>query len=543
MFYFIPAWFSQGRWMEQEQAWYVRRMQSEMDDTVKQIQLFDRQKIMPYKILLLSHAPNFRHFLHRQSVFHAPYWSVFDAIQGFTHHKQKTISFLDMEWPQGIEFLYSNFAVIAMLNGERYALINFGEDGNMITIDRYQNGQLSKRNIFDDRGFISAVAVFEGGRETQKFFMDENGEWKICRNADGQVLINKKSCFYVIPANGEYKQLPFAKTAYNSMDELIAEVLAAYLSASAETDDIYCIAVHSLLAEMMARFMAGRKTILSVWNARPIPNDSAAMQKLLYRASAIVGDTHEELENLHSKYNLNKNKLVEITPFDSRVEFGISQQIKEQRILVPVDNITDELFTDIIINLAEYMRTNEKARIHLFTRNALYSRCDDLLQKTRNILKSHNLPEDWAIRKDTKSVKLASLLDEPEEEIPQLFFADQCIDELAVSKCLRTQRVMVDMAPTPDLFLQIGCITMGIPQIVHKKTNYVVPSANGRINSDINTLGSDLQFYLDGLGNWNAAVVASYEIAQNFTATQLVGKWKEVIERVGTNTDFTAWTK
>ena len=81
MLYFIPAWYLENEWKEDEQFWYRRRMKTETDDTVKQIQLFQRNSICEYKILLLSYAPNFRHFLHRQSAFRVPYWSVFDAIQ------------------------------------------------------------------------------------------------------------------------------------------------------------------------------------------------------------------------------------------------------------------------------------------------------------------------------------------------------------------------------------------------------------------------------------------------------------------------------
>ena len=84
MLHFIPAWYQQNTWHENEQKWYVRRMHTEFDDTVKQIQLFHRNKVYPYQILLLSFSPNFRHFLHRQGVYHAPYWSCFDAIQEIT---------------------------------------------------------------------------------------------------------------------------------------------------------------------------------------------------------------------------------------------------------------------------------------------------------------------------------------------------------------------------------------------------------------------------------------------------------------------------
>lgn len=127
MLYFIPAWYLKNDWKEDEQFWYRRRMKTETDDTVKQVQLFQRNLIYENKILLLSYAPNFRHFLHRQSVFRVPYWSVFDAIQEVGRKKQAVLSFHNLKWPRDIEFIYTPFSIIAMLNHERYAKIEFGE--------------------------------------------------------------------------------------------------------------------------------------------------------------------------------------------------------------------------------------------------------------------------------------------------------------------------------------------------------------------------------------------------------------------------------
>lgn len=93
MLHFIPAWYQQDTWCENEQKWYVRRMHTEFDDTVKQVQLFHRSSVYPYQILLLGFSPNFRHFLHRQGVFHAPYWSCFDAIQEITRKKAQVFSY------------------------------------------------------------------------------------------------------------------------------------------------------------------------------------------------------------------------------------------------------------------------------------------------------------------------------------------------------------------------------------------------------------------------------------------------------------------
>ena len=145
MLYFIPAWYLNKEWKENEQLWYKRRMQTETDDTVKQIQLFQRNSICEYEILLLSYAPNFRHFLHRQSAFRVPYWSVFDAMQEVRRKKQALLSFHNLNWPKDTEFIYTPFSVLAMRGNERYAQIEFGEYGNLIQVDLYQIGRASCR--------------------------------------------------------------------------------------------------------------------------------------------------------------------------------------------------------------------------------------------------------------------------------------------------------------------------------------------------------------------------------------------------------------
>ena len=165
MLYFIPAWYLKNEWKENEQLWHIRRTQTETDDTVKQVQLFQRNHICGYEILLLSHAPNFRHFLHRQSVFRAPYWSVFDAIQEVRRRKQAMFSFHNLNWPRDTEFVYTPFSVIAMLLGEMYANIEFGEYGNPIQVDLYRNGQITRKNINDEMGVISCKEVYQNGKK------------------------------------------------------------------------------------------------------------------------------------------------------------------------------------------------------------------------------------------------------------------------------------------------------------------------------------------------------------------------------------------
>lgn len=186
MLQFIPAWYADGTWCKREQHWHARRMYTEFDDTVKHIQLFHRNQIHPFQIMLLSYAPNFRHFLHRQGVFHAPYWSCFDAIQGIQRKKPALLSYHSLKWPEGTEFLYTMFVIVALVDGEKYAELEFGEDGNLIEIELYRDNQVVRKNIYDDRGFLSSTVVYKGGnRFVRTFWVNpEFGECAIILQMD-----------------------------------------------------------------------------------------------------------------------------------------------------------------------------------------------------------------------------------------------------------------------------------------------------------------------------------------------------------------------
>lgn len=524
MLYFIPAWYLKNDWKEDEQFWYKRRMKTELDDTVKQIQLFQRNHICENKILLLSYAPNFRHFLHRQSAFRVPYWSVFDAIQEVRRKKQALLSFHNLNWPQNIEFVYTPFSIIAMLNGEQYANVEFGEYGNLIQVDLYQNGQVSRKNIYDDRGFVSCTTVYENGNKLYDWYLTDQGVWKLCHFADGHVAVNPRSKEYLIASPRGEALIPFQKGRYESMEEVIEEVFACALQSVRDTD-IFCAAAHARHLPLLDRLLAGKKTIFSVFQQR-LPLDSKPALAALSRGSCIVTDSEENLNLLSKQKELEHIPKINIPPYDTRVDPGISQQLSVQKILFPVDHLRPEIMEQAIKYMAEYLKEHKDVRVHLFTRNAAPDRKDTLLKRTSEILEYNGYPPQWSGREDKNK---SEFLMDSVEPIPALFAVEQCINELSVNKCVREQRLVVDLADRPDMFLQILCVSMGTPQILRTATQYMLPGKNGRINADISRLGDDLKYYLESLGNWNQASIQSFELGKKHTTQHLIDQWKEVI--------------
>ena len=231
------------------------------------------------------------------------------------------------------------------------------------------------------------------------------------------------------------------------------------------------------------------------------------------------------------------DNMKDITPFDSRADFGISQQLNVQKILVPVDGMEDATFAKLIQRLGEYLPQNDNAQVHLFTRQADYGRERRLLEQAREALRDAGLEEDWAVE-EVKGAMAENDLDEL-DSVPVKFFVEQCVDELSVSKCMREQRLIIDMRNTSELYLRIAAISVGIPQIVYTETQFVEHGKNGFVMKDMEKLSDAIDFYLKSLSNWNEAMVYSYEMGKNYTTGVLIEEWKEVIDFVGQDSGIT----
>lgn len=531
MLHFIPAWHQENTWHENEQKWYVRRMHTEFDDTVKQVQLFHRNGVYPYQILLLSFSPNLRHFLHRQGVYHAPYWSCFDAIQEVKRKKAVLLSYHNMKWPDHVEFVYTPFVMTALLRGEKYAQIEFGEDGNPIEIDIYRKGLLYRRNIYDDRGFVSCTTVYRDGQPYYQDYLMENGRWKLrCFQNDGHVEVNPDAPGYYLSYGEREETRTFSRIRYDNMGQVIQEALSSYLELTDEKD-LFCAAMDRRHVDVLKEVLKGKRTILSFFGDRYDYEKDPGAGEMAAAAGRIVADSREQSRRIRETVGGAEGKITEISPYDTRVDFGVSQQLKVQKILVPVDGMESGELEKLIKILGTYLMNNDSARVHLFTRRAEYDRKDRILEQVREYLKSAGLTEEWG-RKEQRETVAENDVDR-QETIDARFFVEQCVDELSVSKCVREQRVVVDMRKSPRLYLQIMAVSAGIPQITIRETQFVEHGKNGQVLQDMDQLADALGFYLDGLSNWNDAMVHSYELGRRYSSEALINQWKEVIGSLG----------
>lgn len=561
-------------WCENEQQWYKRRLKSEFDETIKQITLFHRNVDRPYRILVLGYSPNFRHFLHRQGMYRSKYWSCFDAIAQVRRKKVAVLSYHDIKWPKGLEFVYSPFSIIALQGDMKYAQVEFGEDGNPISIDMFEDGKICRRNYYDDRGFVSSTIIYENGIEQYQDFLMENGIWKIREyKNDGHVVVNQTCPDYdVVPdaktgKAGEPVEMRFTKAEYDSLEAVIEEVFASYVNLTRQNDNFF-VAMHPLHIRVAEHVLKGKRVIATFFenrfdftqtsqaadfleHAENIITDSDYTTKLIMtnlsgnndiNSDLQAGSAQETGEITADKISVNSEPvrlhITDIPPYDTRMDFGISSQLRVQNILVPVDGLTEDAFAWIIKELADYLTINDLARVHFFTRDASWGREDAIKNDTAELLDSMGYDSRWVTGDGEAAYGFGGSgtdafaeneLGDIEKPVEQRFFVDVCVDERDISKCINEQRVILDMRGTMDVFVYVTAISKGVPRISLSADQFLIPSKNGMVIDDFSDIGRSLTYYLDSFENWNQALVECYELGQKYTTSVLLEKWRKVL--------------
>ena len=212
-------------------------------------------------------------------------------------------------------------------------------------------------------------------------------------------------------------------------------------------------------------------------------------------------------------------------------EIGISGHLTVQKILVAVDDLPLDNFEKLVLIFAKYFEENDKARVCFFSRKADVGLPKKLLSHTRQVLESNGYDSRMALEDDDNNTAENTLDDM--EEVPIKFFVEQCVDELSASKCIREQRLIINLSNSANLYLQISGVSFGIPQVVSEESQYVRHGLNGQIVKHFEDLPKVLNYYLSSLNNWNNAMIQAYEIGENYTTRRLVEKWKEVVKSIG----------
>lgn len=520
MYYFIPAWYgSERRWHADLIPWHSSYFRFEFDDTLNQIRLFQKQELQA-KLLVLSYQPHLRYFLHRQGVLETEVYSIFDDLQDFHDLHTQVLNLRDIEWDSDCQFLYSPFAIIVQKKGKKYAQIEHGVEGFISDIRYFDpNGQMSKRYIMDDRGFVSSVIYFEDGQAMYQDYLDPKGIWRFREyiQEEGRIEINPIFAYR------------FKLLNYRNMEHLVAEFFDKYLKKNQKKQDIFIIPSHPYHDQFIFDHIpSGNPKILSLFINRNSQNTFRELSVSIERASLVLVDREDSLQLLQELYPELSNKFYHLSSFDTRLRLGRSQTRKTSFIYYQL-NFKEGIDEEGIYQILDFVSKTKDVELifgTFATDEERLEQFEDLIQKIiQERIDSQSLEKDAGYG-DSENPLEDNKVEELRYQVVNMN------DELDLIKTLEFVRLIVDLSKLPHLYTQIAGISAGLPQINRVRTVYVDHLKNGYLISDLSELQKAIHYYLDTLKEWNQALIYSVEKIKEHTGQMFLEKLQNWIGEI-----------
>lgn len=522
MFYFIPSWYdSQRKWYTETPLWFRVFERMTFDDTVNQLKMFDAAGENP-TLLLLSYQPQLRYFLHKQGVLSTAHWSFFDDIQNIVTQETRGINFKDLAWPAGTHFIYTPFLAYAVVGEKTIAEIHFAENGNLLYVEFQQEGRSDKRYVFDDRGFLSSILYYQEGQVHHQDYLNPQGVWQVREFLDGrdwQLEVNPSA------------DHAFEQSFYDSWEDLIKERLYQFQEQQMAADARIVIAADSQHNQLLAQVFATKRKVYSFFGDRFDLAKREELADLVRDAYLFVVDSEQlekKLQEHLTTYGLLGSVPVSrVTPFDTRLRLGRSQEVKDLIIYFLVDGLSQQDYQLTLERILGLMEENPLIHLQLVSYEGHRSKEaweKDLLQ----LIESKYDRERFTSFKSDES---ENHLDGEEEIELTAVSVHIFSNENQIITALDTARLVLDLREVPDLYTQIASISAGIPQINRLHSEYVNHRENGWVLAEEPDLIEAITYYFDGLSNWNRSLVYAVQKMADYTSGRIISQWKELLER------------
>ncbi|MBP2622967.1 accessory Sec system protein Asp1 [Streptococcus oricebi] len=515
MYYVIPAWYGQERaWQMDLLPWYRTVQRLEFDDSIHQLRIL--QELGQGQILLLAYMPQLRYFLHRQDIYETKVYSVFDDLQDIQSDQMQVLQIKDFSWPSDCDFIYTPFLVMVYRQDQLYAHIEFGQEGFISQLKFFENQSLSQVQLLDDRGFVSSILYYDGDRLSHQDYLNPQGDWRFRRYEDGKSP-------HALVINPRY-QTDFKAPSYQSWEDLIFERLADHLAGLQLAESNFILAAHPNHQEALFNlFPPEAAKILSFFVDRNRLEELDQLGALIERADLVLTDRKDLLAGLNEHFPAAKAKFHHSPSFDSRLQLGLSQRRKESKIYYQLD-LNQILNEYALFKILQFVGQNPLTELVLAVYNGQEEGLKRVEAKVWELIEDYLKPEDF-IKKASKNPQSENQLEENQEIVYRLEVKN-ITDELSLIQELEYSRLIVDLNQEPHLYTQLAGISAGLPQINLVASEYVSHLENGYILSEIAELPQVANYYLEGLKNWNQALVYSIDKIAQHTGQQLIERWQ-----------------
>ncbi|MBZ6003533.1 accessory Sec system protein Asp1 [Leuconostoc gelidum subsp. aenigmaticum] len=525
MIYFIPNWQS------------LSAGPTDFDDIVHQLKMFQESSI-DVELILPTYLPNIRYQLNRQGLMNIKYWSVFDDLQNVETAVGLPVKMDDLNFPKNTELIYTPTCIIARCHQVVIAKIYYSEFGFVNNVVYFKNNSAVEKVIFDDRGFISSSILFnDQGLQVKMNYFDNQNNIKIQHNIlTNQVRIKSMSRIL----------------SYDSMADLIINYLKQHLQKdksqhtlviSASLHNGYLTQLSSLNCRMIISFFGNRFDF----------RNHEVLRKYLSVANTVVVDTQFSKTKLVELYQSDETvndqyTIRELPPFDARLKLGDSQSSKLKKIYWYIDDMSTEQLSKVTqIIIANII---EKKQLSLLITSRNNDKINTVMKQMFMVTKKlYQVNEDsfiyqaaWQKINDDSENKLSNAelgnleaTQEWQDAMKTILTMQRLEGKLIRSENdvitgLQNARLILDLNQSPDVYLQISGLSVGLPQINLTESAYVVDKENGLIIDNIDQLEDALAYYLDALQHWNEALVYNVAQIEKYSGENNVQRWIQLLE-------------
>lgn len=253
MKYFVPSWhLGIGDWASTQQN-------ITFDDAIGNMRIMNHAD-ENYGLIIGDYKPQLITQLNAEGVAPTDTLAAFDWIQDTAlQDNSRIVDIQDFNWPKGTYFEYGPFSVDAICNDEHIARLLFNNIGQILRIERWQNGCHQEDIIMDTRGFVSSIQTFDKQNQLQKtIFFNLHGDWRVIEDAKtGRCHINSRY------------QGDFTQSDYASRHDLINEAIASLIQKRLDKDSDQIVLTADDQQIIDLKQFNGFKTIIqaSQWHA------------------------------------------------------------------------------------------------------------------------------------------------------------------------------------------------------------------------------------------------------------------------------------
>lgn len=518
MKYFVPSWHLDiGDWASTQQN-------ITFDDAIGDMRIMNHAD-EDYGLIIGDYKPQLITQLNAEGVAPTDTLAAFDWIQNTAlQDNSRIVDIQDFNWPRGTYFEYGPFSVDAICNDEHIARLLFNNIGQILRIERWQNGCHQEDIIMDTRGFVSSIQTFDKQNQLQKtIFFNLYGDWRVIEDAKtGRCHINSRY------------QGDFTQSDYASRHDLINEAIASLIQKRLDKDSDQIVLTADDQQIIDLKQFNGFKTIIqaSQWHA-----DDRFWEPMNGRTDLTIV-TDSEAADRHVHKIMGDQIETNLLPmFASQFSLGHSDEYTTQTILLFVSEQTTML--NLRKGLAQLMEMVDQNQNSERLQIAAYD--GRLLNQARQI--AQEIAQDHPrLLVDPEEEQMMSNPDLVDKDIdprmekqqhwqPIPIYTKRIVQTTDLLQLLDQVRVVVDLGNNPDSYVQMVSISVGLPQINLIETDLVRDHENGLLLANVADLTAALQFYLGSMENWNRARVDAVQQINNYSGKRILHNWQLLWKR------------